>query len=77
MGIEGLNIELCEAGVYILWEDGGIWISAEEVFMNGANGERLCTLKHRDGAFEASLNGYLVKFRQHSSSYTGFRTHAV
>jgi hypothetical protein len=30
MGIEGLTIELCEAGVYILWEDGGIWISAEE-----------------------------------------------
>jgi hypothetical protein len=51
MGTEGLNIELCEAGVYILWEDRGIWISAEEMFMNGAKGERLCTLKHHDGAF--------------------------
>lgn len=36
MGIEGLNIELCEAGVYILWEDGDIWISGEKMFMNGA-----------------------------------------
>lgn len=76
MRIEGLNIKLSKAGVYILREDGGMWTSAEEMFMNGAKGNRLYTIKHRDGALEASLKEYLVKFSQHSSCI-GFSTPAV